>query len=698
MIRTAFVKYVLVALVVSASIAVSAAESFKRRAGCNEGDRRCYGKDKTSPYYYRCTNGQWTLYTCGNGNTCSGNGPSTKCVSERPPPPTCQNGQRRCIGPGNPGLYYLCSEGSWKLYSCGNGYQCTQTSPLQAACTPTAPQCISGTQRCIDDGSSGSFNSCVNGQWQHKSCNPGDRCINIPGGLINCQPVQRQLHTTSSKAQGILSSLLQTPESKDPITSQWYGQATHKTHPELIQESETTHGIKATEYEARRQNLVRELPKGSVAILFGAPVLFVAPHVFNQYRQDSNFYYLTGWNEPDSVAIIEKSEHTSRGYTLIMFVNDKDPEKELWEGPRNGIEAAVSLFGADEARPIGEFRRYAEKLASNLSDQGPDGSLVYTDFDTDYDIQRSMHCRILKKQLRLRGLGSRVHRLTSKVQQLRLIKSPAEIELMRQASNISSLAFTKIMQTCRPGMSEAALQAVFEHACKSAPVRGTSSAGSTDQAALVRSAYVPVFASGEHALCMHYVQNSGTMKDGDLILVDAGAEFAAYASDITRTFPVNGRFSDAQRDLYSAVMSVQQQMVRLCHADSEYSLNEIQRRSTRILAEELKQIGLSASDSDISNRLYPHHIAHYLGIDVHDTMDLTRSQRLKPNMVVTIEPGIYVPYDNKFPKAFQGIGIRIEDDIVVGHTEKDIENLGSLCPKTVEDIEACMLAGDALSK
>ncbi|KAJ2510907.1 aminopeptidase [Coemansia sp. RSA 1939] len=682
MIGVLFVKLMLIALAASTLVAVSAADRLKEReGGCHEGDRKCYGRDKASPYYYRCANNEWKLYTCGNGYTCGGSGSDTKCVSDSAPPPqpTCQNGQRRCIGSSNPNLYYFCSEGSWKLYSCGNGYQCKQTSPLQAACTSTAPQCASGAQRCVADGSSGSFYSCVDGQWKLKSCSPGDRCINIPGNLVNCQ--------------------VGGGGSKDPITSQWYGQASHETHPELIQETETTYGIDAAEYEARRQSLVRDLPSGSTAIVFSASMLFIAPHVFHQFRQDSDFYYLTGWNEPNSIAVIEKSEHTSRGYILTMFVSDKDPEKELWEGPRNGVEAAVSLFGADEARPIGEFKRYAEKLAKTLDKQGPDGNLIYTDLDADFDIQRSTHCKVLKELLRQKNLGARTHRLTSKIQQLRLIKSQAEIELMREAGRISTLAFIKIMRECRPGMSEAELQAIFEHECKTA-LRSNDSGGgdrsrsssssSMNQAVLTRPAYVPVFASGEHALCMHYVQNSGIMKGGDLILVDAGAEFASYASDITRTFPVSGRFSDAQRDLYNAVLSVQQQMVRLCHAESEYSLNEIQHRSTRVLKEELKQIGFDASERDISNRLYPHHIAHYLGIDVHDTMDLTRSQRLKPNMVVTIEPGIYVPYDSKFPKAFQGIGIRIEDDVVVGRTLNDIENLSASCPKTTEDIEACM--------
>ncbi|KAJ2010825.1 aminopeptidase [Coemansia sp. S610] len=189
---------------------------------------------------------------------------------------------------------------------------------------------------------------------------------------------------------------------------------------------------------------------------------------------------------------------------------------------------------------------------------------------------------------------------------------------------------------------------------------------------------------------MHYVQNSSPAKSGDLVLVDAGAEYAAYASDITRTFPVNGRFTQPQRDLYSALLSVHEQMVRLCCVESGYSLNEVHRRSAKLLATELKQIGLDVSDRDIDEQLFPHHIGHYLGMDVHDTVDISRSQQLKRNMVVTIEPGVYVPYDNKFPKAFQGIGIRIEDDIVVGQTESDIENLTARAPRSVEEIEACV--------
>ncbi|KAJ2721588.1 aminopeptidase [Coemansia sp. Benny D115] len=492
---------------------------------------------------------------------------------------------------------------------------------------------------------------------------------------------------------GLLSALLQTAKTKDPITAQWHGQPTHAGRPDMVAKDEVTPGITADEFEARRRRLVEQLPRNSALFVFGARVSFVSPHVFHAFRQDSDFYYLTGWNEPDSVAIIESNAHAPRGYTMTLFANPKDPEKELWEGPRNGLEAAVSIFGADEARPIAEFAARAADLATRIR-RGPgsgssDDGYVYADLDDEHDIPRGPHCVALRRVLEREGLGPRTRRASPLVHRLRLIKSDAEVKLMREAARVSGLGFAHIIGACRPGMNESTLQSHFERACKDALAGAGTEGLAADRSALTRPAYVPVFASGEHALCMHYVQNSAPMRDGDLVLVDAGAEYAAYASDITRTFPVNGRFSSAQRDLYSALLSVQQQIITLCHAESGYSLNELHRRSTAFMATELKQIGFSASHRDIDSILYPHHISHYLGLDVHDTVDMTRAQRLKANMVVTVEPGIYVPYNSKFPKAFQGMGIRIEDDIVVGHTAETLENLTALAPKTVEEIEAC---------
>ncbi|ORX74189.1 hypothetical protein DL89DRAFT_264131 [Linderina pennispora] len=481
----------------------------------------------------------------------------------------------------------------------------------------------------------------------------------------------RSLHASAltqknAAGGGLLSRLLQTAQSNNPITSQWYGQPVHETHPELVLADELTPGISAGEYETRRQALMSALPEGSSVVAFSARMFFVSPHVFHTFRQDSDFHYLCGWNEPDSVLVLEKDKFAARGYTMTIFANPKEPEKELWEGPRNGLEAAVDMFGADQARPIREFNKHAGKMLRRFKTEGSP-------------------CGGFAKLLKEEGVGSRIQRLTSQVQKLRLIKSPAEISLMREASRLSASAFQRIMRDCRPGLSEATLQGIFTRQCQEASI-----VDGTDRSPLTRPAYVPVFASGEHALCLHYVHNSGPVKDGDLILVDAGAEYASYAADITRTFPVNGRFTAPQRDLYSALLAVQEQMLQLCHASAGYSLNEIHRQSTYRLQQELRQIGFEVSARDIDDHLYPHHISHYLGMDVHDTVDMTRSQLLKPGMVVTVEPGVYVPYDSRFPKAFQGIGIRIEDDIVVGQTAADMENLSIGTPKTVEDIEALM--------
>lgn len=482
----------------------------------------------------------------------------------------------------------------------------------------------------------------------------------------------RHLHSTAPRGRGILGGLLQTASTNNPVTSQWSGQPLHRTHPHLVSKAQLTPGLTPQEYESRRQQLVSQLPDNALAVSFGAQQQFSAPHVFYGFRQNADFHYLTGWNEPGAALVLEKSRTSERGYTMTLFARAKDPQGEVWEGPRNGLEAAVDLFGADEAWPLDEFQGRVQK---RLTGREPP---VYVDLESEHGVEKTKECAQLRLWLKRQRMGGQIRRLTTLVQQQRLVKSPAEIGLLKTAGRASSLAFQQMLRACQPGISESLLQSHLEHAFK------TSMPG---QAALIRPAYVPVFAAGDHALCMHYVQNSGTLREGDLVLVDAGAEYAGYCSDISRTFPISGRWSPAQRDLYSVVLSVQRQMIGLCNREAGYSLNEIHRKSTHLMRTELKQIGFDASEHYIDRHLYPHHISHYLGMDLHDTLDISRSQMLKPNMVVTIEPGLYVPYDSRFPRAFQGMGIRIEDDVVVGSTGGDTVNLTELAPKTLEAIE-----------
>ncbi|KAJ1679661.1 aminopeptidase [Spiromyces aspiralis] len=435
------------------------------------------------------------------------------------------------------------------------------------------------------------------------------------------------------------------------------------------------------------------MPDNSVAILFSAPIYYMSPHVFYPFRQNSNFMYLTGFNEPSSAVVIEKKGNVSRSYMMTMFVQPKDANAEVWDGPRSGIEAAVDTFGADQAFSINEFGGFIGKVIKN----GGSDRLVYADIPSANERQvRSESSKLLEicKEL---NVGPRLNPISQLVQNLRLTKSKAEVNLMREANRISAEGFKAAMRLCRPGINEQALanefEAEFRRAARS-PLESdnvNTRSGLGDGAALSRWAYVPVVASGSHALVMHYVQNNRRIRSGELVLIDAGAEFASYAADVTRTFPTEGRWASAtQRDLYSAVLEVQKACLKLCNASSGYSLNELHNYSSELLRGELRRLGLQFSSNEFETRLYPHHLAHYLGLDVHDTPDMSRSQPLKPGMVVTVEPGIYIPIDPQYPKEFQGIGIRIEDNIVIGQSEEDSENLSVNCPKSVEEIEEIM--------
>ncbi|KAF9348724.1 hypothetical protein BGX26_012879 [Mortierella sp. AD094] len=468
-----------------------------------------------------------------------------------------------------------------------------------------------------------------------------------------------------------------------------------------------TPGISASEYEIRRSILMQGLPKGSIVISTSHRTRFMTNNIFYPFHQHTDFYYLCGFNEPDSALVLEKND-SPRGYKMTMFVAPKNANIEMWEGARTGIDAAKEIFGADEAIDSNLFRYRIVDMASRYEN-------VYFDYPTPsiflpMDIAKKLHNKPDVKSLfsRLTGLFrntnskkpsafaftshpysnattttngnsqkskhplftdsdamSATKSLSPLIQEMRVIKSEAEIKLMRQSGEISGKAL------------EHQIYAKFDYECR---MRGSQ-----------MMAYVPVVAGGSNALTMHYVNNDQPLQDGDLLLMDAGGELNGYASDITRTWPVNGKFTQAQKDLYEVVLHANKECIKLCTEEHGMTLNQIHDVSMRLTKEGLAKLGIKPLTNDVDRRLYPHHVGHYLGMDVHDTGDISRSRLLKEGMVITIEPGLYIPRDSAYPEKYQGIGIRIEDNVVIGKNVPHV--LSVTAPKEVVDIEYCCASG-----
>ncbi|GAA97879.1 uncharacterized protein L969DRAFT_96259 [Mixia osmundae IAM 14324] len=473
------------------------------------------------------------------------------------------------------------------------------------------------------------------------------------------------------------------------------GQPTPSSHPQLFSEGELTPGVQAKEYEQRRQRLIDSLPDGSVCISASAPVAYMSQKIFYKYRQATDFYYLTGFQEANSAVVLEKDPSCKRGFRMSLFVAPKDIEEELWNGTRTGVTAAVDVFDADEAFDIGQLENRLETILARTS--GP----IYCDtpekatrtraglFTRSAASQAVMDflyrgksasypaaaesSPILQVLAGMRG-SRQIRPLCDRVEQFRLYKSSAEVRLMRQAAELSCEAHAKVMRRAQPGINQAALVAEFEYY--------TASKGAE------RLAYVPVCASGQAALTIHYTANDRPLEEGSLVLFDAGCEYQGYASDITRTFPVDGRFTGPQADLYQAVLNVEKACVDLCTEDNNMTLSDLHARSCQLLRSELSQLGFSFGSNELS-RLYPHFIGHCLGQDLHDTLSWDRHQKIKAGIVLTIEPGIYVPAHASFPQHFHGLGIRVEDEVLVERSHS--VNLSANGPKEIVDVEAACL-------
>ncbi|TDL29014.1 peptidase M24 [Rickenella mellea] len=442
-----------------------------------------------------------------------------------------------------------------------------------------------------------------------------------------------------------------------------------------VKRNELTPGILAEEYERRRALLMQQLPERSMVVSLAGQVKYLSGEIFYKFRQASDFWYLTGFEEPESAIILEKTSD-SKGYRMTMFSQGKDAAKEKWEGARADLNHLGSIFGADDARPIEQFPSHLKSISSAYSN-------IYLDIPSTSS-KRGKPKFLQKYLTHMSGRSSgsesildsladsKRQCLAPEIAKLRIIKSEAEQRVMRAAADISARAHTKTMRFTHPGLSESALAAHFEYIC------GLSGAQ--------RMAYVPVVASGPNALVIHYTSNNHLVRDGELVLMDAGCEYNGYASDITRTYPVNGVYSPPQRDLYAAVLSAQKACMALCTQSNGLSLNDIHRQSCELLRQELNQIGFSLSSGEVEHILYPHYLSHPIGIDLHESTYFDRSNRLVEGMVVTIEPGIYVPPSSSYPHHFHNIGIRIEDEVLVGKNHPTILSVNA--PKEIVDVEA----------
>lgn len=426
-------------------------------------------------------------------------------------------------------------------------------------------------------------------------------------------------------------------------------------------------------YKSRREALIDKLGLG-VAILKGAPEQVRTNDTEYPYRQDSDFFYLTGYTEPGAACIIDPN---NKEYPFTMFVLPQDPKKEVWTGWRLSFEDTEKTFAASRALDISEFE--TQSLAAMKT-----AAKVYTNLNHE----RAHHHKMLdqvgqvRKEVQRTGGGPEgLESIGSIVHEMRLFKDEHELALMQKAADISAEAHCRAMQACAPGMHEYQLQAVLEshfvHEGGSGP------------------AYTSIVGAGDNATVLHYVKNRDEIKDGELILIDAAAEYEMYAADITRTFPANGKFTEAQKDIYAVVLKAQKAVVAA--SKPGVTFQELHDMDLRLLVEGMIEIGLleGTADEVIENESYQpyfmHKTGHWLGLDVHDMgkyMVDGKSIVLEPGMVFTIEPGIYVNSKSDAPEKFRGIGIRIEDDILI--TESGNKNLTAAVPKEISEIEDLM--------
>ena len=433
--------------------------------------------------------------------------------------------------------------------------------------------------------------------------------------------------------------------------------------------------MKQSEFKKRRKQLMQRIGKGNIALLGSSATKIRNRDVHYPFRQDSDFYYLTGISEPDALAVFIPGREQGE---YILFCREFDEAKALWEGAHAGLEGATGHYQADDAFPIDDMDEILPGMLENKHK-------VFYPMGRDSDLDHHLLDWInhIKSQSRsgLVAPGELVS-LEHILHEMRLFKSPEEIKLMRRAAEVSAQGHVKAMQSCKAGLYEYQIEAGLVHHFMQEGLRSV--------------AYPSIVAGGKNACVLHYTENTDKLKNGDLLLIDAGAECDHYAADITRTFPVSGRFSEPQKQLYQLVLDAQSAAFEQIKPGVPW--HNAHDASVEVLTKGLVALGLlegkvkALIKKEKFKQFYMHRIGHWVGMDVHDVGDYKIDQKwrlLEPGMVLTVEPGLYIPADCKtVDEKWRGIGIRIEDDLLV--TEQGHEILTSGVPRTIAEIEALM--------
>jgi Xaa-Pro aminopeptidase len=429
------------------------------------------------------------------------------------------------------------------------------------------------------------------------------------------------------------------------------------------------------EHARRRKKLMDMMGDESIAIIPTASVYIRNRDVEFPFRPDSDFYYLTGYPEPEAVAVLIPDRHHGE---YVLFCRENDPVMETWNGRRAGLDGAVERYGADDAFPISDLD---EILPGLLEDRQ---RIFYTMGNNSTFDQRVLGwVNQVRKRART-GVSApdEFISINHLLHEMRLYKSRAEIAAMRKAAKISAAAHKRAMVACRPGMMEYQIEAELKYTFMKMGAR--------------EPAYPPIVGGGANSCILHYTENSQVLNDGDMLLIDAGSEYNGYASDISRTFPVNGKFTTAQREAYELILATQAAAIRKIKPGNHW--NEPHEAAVGVLTEGMVDLGILKGKpkqlikDQAYTKYYMHRTGHWLGMDVHDVGDYKVEgewRTFEPGMVMTVEPGIYMPAGSKgLAKKWWNIGIRIEDDVLVTVSGHDI--LSKDAPKSVEDIESLM--------